>query len=113
MNSGANKLNYPKDIPSGAIGARTREAIARIIDPLAFQAILPASHYNALKKADAILALSGPTRGAVIEECARLIESGAGMADLINQDDLDQQAKYIRALASAPALSRPDSGGAA
>lgn len=34
------------------------------------------------------------------EACAKLIESGAGMADLIDQDDLDQQAKYIRAIAS-------------
>ena len=33
-----------------------------------------------------------------IEACARLIESGAGMADLIDQEELDQQAKYIRAL---------------
>ncbi len=33
-----------------------------------------------------------------IEACAKLIESGAGMADLIDQEELDQQAKYIRAL---------------
>jgi hypothetical protein len=38
------------------------------------------------------------TRLATIEECARLIESGAGMAGLIDQDELDQQARYIRAL---------------
>ena len=37
-------------------------------------------------------------RNAVIEECAQLIESGAGMADLIDQEKLDQQAAYIRAL---------------
>ena len=41
-------------------------------------------------------------RESVIEECAKLIESGAGMADLIDQEDLDQQAKYIRALSQAP-----------
>lgn len=33
-----------------------------------------------------------------VERVAELIESGAGMADLIDQDDLDEQAKMIRAL---------------
>ncbi len=31
-----------------------------------------------------------------IEHAAEFVESGAGMADLIDQDDLDQQAKMIR-----------------
>ena len=47
------------------------------------------------------------TRLATIEECAQLIESGAGMADLIDQYELDQQAEYIRALA----LPSTDRGG--
>jgi len=34
-----------------------REQIGRIIDPQAFKAVLPASNYEALRKADAILAL--------------------------------------------------------
>lgn len=37
-------------------------------------------------------------RAMAIEECASLIQSGAGMADLIDQELLDQQAEYIRAL---------------
>jgi hypothetical protein len=46
-------------------------------------------------------------REAAIEECAKLIESGAGMADLINQEELDQQAKYIRDLAALPSSPAP------
>lgn len=33
-----------------------------------------------------------------VEAAARLIEDGAGMADLVEQEFLDQQAKYIRSL---------------
>jgi hypothetical protein len=39
-------------------------------------------------------------RKAAIEECAKFIESGAGMADLIDQDELDEQAKMLRKLAT-------------
>ncbi len=46
--------------------------------------------------------VASDVRTATIEECAKLIESGAGMADLIDQEELDQQAKYIRALAALP-----------
>lgn len=50
------------------------------------------------------------TRLATIEECAQLIESGAGMADLIDQDELDQQAKYIRALSDKGEAPPPQCG---
>jgi hypothetical protein len=64
---------------------------------------------TANKAADAILALhtvpGEAGREAAIEECAKLIESGAGMADLIDQDELDEQAKLIRALARTPSVT--------
>jgi hypothetical protein len=47
-------------------------------------------------------------REATIRECAELIKSGAGMADLIDQDELDQQAKYILDLLSpTPTQDKP------
>ncbi len=51
------------------------------------------------RKAQERAAAQPGKREATIEECAKLIESGSGMADLIDQEELDQQAKYIRALA--------------
>lgn len=59
-----------------------RRSIGRIIDPQAFETILPASSYNALRKADAIIALlpASPVLGMAgvrvqtIEECAKIAE---------------------------------------
>lgn len=54
------------------------------------------------------MTLAHNARKAAIEECAQLIESGA---DLIDQDELDQQAKYIRALSTPSAGKQADDDG--
>lgn len=63
--------------------------------------------YRAMVSAASPPEQPAPLRGRdeAIEECAKLIESGAGMADLIDQEELDQQAKYIRALYLQPAAA--------
>lgn len=43
--------------PLGPQHEELRKAVGRIIDPQAFTTTLPASSYNALRKADAIIAL--------------------------------------------------------
>lgn len=137
MNTGAFKLNYPKDIPSEAIGARTRE-ISHALNEWAdlgsnalqwlhnvAEGISSADdvlhemkeNYDRVLKlsraADAILSLSGPTREETIAECLAAMPC---TAENPNEDSyqrgrfdgiLDYQ-RAIRTLASAPALSRPE-----
>lgn len=69
MNTGAFKLNYPKDIPSEAIGARTQEApmtdrIARLIrDNMRDKSGVFLGWECCYEAANAVvLALSGPTQ---------------------------------------------------